>query len=115
MKNEETRLLGVDVKNIISVLAVTPTHNGRLVDCVRDTMPKKNRDRLSDDAIVANIYAALSAKHKDSLVDYVQDTLLWQNHDFFGYTEDDYVLARLNGEVEKLTLAEYLERMKTQK
>lgn len=112
MKNEEIKILGVNIKTIIAVLAITPTHNGRLVDCVRDTMPKKNRDRLSDDAIVANIYAAISAKHKDSLVDYVLDTMLWQNPDFYGYTEDDFVLARFNGEVEKLTLADYLERLK---
>jgi hypothetical protein len=112
MKNEETRLLGVDVKNIISVLAVTPTHNGRLVDCVRDKLPKKNRDRLSDDAVVDNLYAALSAKHNDKLGDYVRDTMLWQNPDFYGYTEDDYVLARFNGEVEKMTLADYIDRLK---
>lgn len=112
MKNEEIKLLGVKVKDIISVLAVAHTHKGRLVDYVRNTLPKKNRDCLSDDALVYSIYEALSARHKDSLAEYVRDTLLWQNLDFFGYTEDDYVLARFNGEVEKLSLADYLDRLK---
>ena len=112
MINEEINLLGVDVKTIIAVLAVAHTHNGRLVDLVRDKTPKKTRAHLSDDAIVANIYAALSAKHKDSLVDYVRDTLLWQNPDFLGYTDDDFVVVRYSGEVEKLSLVDYIDRLK---
>jgi len=113
MKNEEIKFLGVDVKNIIATLAGAFTLNGRLVDYLRDTLPKKP-DCLdyTDDDIVDIFYEVLAAKHKDSLVDYVRDTLLWQNPDFFGYTEDDFVLAKFNGEVEKLSLADYIDRLK---
>ena len=112
MKNEEIKLLGVNAKTIIATLAVASTHNGRLVDLVRDTLTRKKRDCFSDDAIVDKLYAKLSAKCNGSLAEYVRDTLLWQNPDFLGYTEDDFVLVRLNGEVEKLSLADYIDILK---
>lgn len=112
MKNEEIKLLGVDVKDIIATLAVAFTHNGRLVDYVRDTLTKQNPDCLGDDAIVAVLYETLSAKYNGSLVDYVRDTMIWQNPDFLGYTDDDFVVVRYNGELEKLSLAAYIDRLK---
>lgn len=90
MKNEEMKLLGVNVKDIVAVLAVAHTYNGRLVDSVQNM---------------------LLSQSPDFLVEYVRDELLWQNPDFLGYTDDDFVLVRYE-KVEKLTLAEYIDRLR---
>jgi hypothetical protein len=111
MKNEELKFLGVDVKTIIAEMAVAvlDRYDGRLVDFAR----RQNPDFLgcTDDYIVSGLYRAMVRKHKD-IVEYVRDNLLWQNPGFLGYTDDDFVLVRRNGEVEKLTLAEYIARLR---
>ena len=110
MKNEEIKLLGVDIKDIIAILAVVTEPNGRLVDHMRRSFPELLD--CTDDEIIAVLYATFSAKHKGNLSAYVQNTLLYKNPDFLGYTDDDFVLVRYNGEVEKLSLAAYIDRLK---
>ncbi len=108
MKNEEMKLLGVDVKDIVAVLAVANVPQGRLVDFARRQNPEFLE--CTDDYIASGLYNAMVRKHKD-IVGYVRDTLLWANPDFLGYTDDDFVLVRYE-EVEKLSLAEYIDRLR---
>jgi hypothetical protein len=107
MKKEEMKLLGVDVKDIVAVLAVAQLPQGRLVDFMRKDLALLG---YTDDYLVSGLYKAMVRKHKD-MIEYVKDTLLWGDPDFLGYTDDDFVLVRYE-KVEKLTLAEYIDRLR---
>lgn len=43
--------------------------------------------------------------------EYIMEHLLWQDKEFLGVTDDGFVLARFNGEFEKLSMVEYLHRV----
>jgi len=104
----QEQLTKSDVKDIFAVLAVADVPQGRMIDFVR----RQNPDFLgcTDDYLVSVLYKAMMYKHKD-IFEYVKNTLLWENPDFLGYTDDDFVLVRYE-EVEKLSLAEYIDRLR---
>ncbi|MDF2537153.1 MAG: hypothetical protein K0S76_174 [Herbinix sp.] len=113
MKNEEIKLLGVNVKDIVEVMAVAHTRNGRWVDNVRDALIEQSPEfsGYTDADMVAVLYKELSVRYNGRLVEHIQNDLLWMNPDFLGYTDDDFVLVRYE-EVKKLSLADYIDRLR---